>query len=90
MTEHIASFIYDPSVPYGTYNVYACYDSMEDYDNRKVAFYDLYDNSGLCVNEGDPLYECPSWQDVYDWYYLPSITESEKDHTRDLKFLENN
>lgn len=87
MTEQVASYIYDNSVLYGIYNVFACYDNMEDYDNRKVDFYDIYDNSGLCVNEGEPFYEFPSWNDIYHYYYLPSIREAAQNHTRDLKFL---
>ena len=90
MTEQVASYIYDKSVAYGIYNVFACYDNMTDYDNRKVDFYDVYDDSGLCVNEGEPFYEFPSWQEIYNYYYLPSIREADKDHKRDLKFLENN
>lgn len=89
MTENVASYIYEPNVDYGIYNVFACYDSMEDYDKRKVSFYDVYDNSGVCVNEGEPFYEFPSWQDIYDYYYLPSIREASQDHPRDLKFMEN-
>jgi hypothetical protein len=85
MTEQVASYIYDQSVPYGTYNVFACYESLEDYDNRNVDYYDIYDKSGLCVNEGEPFYEFPSWQQIYDFYYLPSIREATKDHPRDLK-----
>ena len=85
-TEQVASYIYDPSVPYGKYNVFAYYESLEDYDNRNVDFYDIYDESGLCVNEGDPFYELPTWKEVYEHYYLPSIREGSKDHPRDLKW----
>jgi hypothetical protein len=88
MNEIVATYVYDKSVSYGAYDIYACYDSMKDYDNRNVAFYDIYDHSGLCVNEGDPFYEMPSWKDIYDYYWLPSIREASKDHNRDLKFLE--
>lgn len=86
MTESVASYIYEPNVDYGVYNVFACYDSIEDYDKRNVAFYDVYDNSGLCVNEGEPFYEFPSWQDIYNYYYLPSIREASQNHPRDLKW----
>ena len=82
--ELVATYIYDNTVTYGSYNVYACYDSITDYDNRKVAFYDVY-NSGFCVNEGEPFYEMPSWQDIYDYHWLPSVREASKDHNRDLK-----
>lgn len=87
MTEQVASYIYDKTIPYGTYNVFACYDSMQDYANRIVDFYDVYDESGLCVNEGEPFYDFPSWKEVFDHYYIPSITEAEKDSTRDLKWI---
>jgi hypothetical protein len=86
ITEQVASYIYDPSVPYGKYNVFAYYESLEDYDNRNVDFYDIYDESGLCVNEGNPFYELPTWKEVYEHYYLPSIREGSKDHPRDLKW----
>lgn len=85
-TEQVASYIYDKTVSYGTYNVFACYDSLEDYDNRKVSFYDVYDDSGLCVNEGEPFYDFPSWDEVYIDYYLPSIREASETHPRDLKW----
>lgn len=86
-TEKVASYIYEPDVDYGVYNIYACYDNMYDYDKRKVSFYDVYDNSGLCVNEGEPFYEFPTWQQIYDCYYLPTIREAERTHQRDLKFI---
>jgi hypothetical protein len=40
----------------------------------------------LCVNEGNPFYELPTWKEVYEHYYLPSIREGSKDHPRDLKW----
>ena len=87
MTESVASYVYEPNVDYGIYNVFACYDNVEDYENRNVSFYDVYDNSGLCVNEGEPFYELPSWKEIYEFYYLPSIREADQDHPRDLKFI---
>lgn len=86
-TEQVASYIYNKNVDYGIYNIFAYYDSIEDFDNRKVSFYDIYDDSGLCVNEGEPFFDMPSWTLVYELYYLPSIREAEKDHPRDLKFI---
>jgi len=88
MNELVATYVYDKSVSYGSYDIYACYDSIRDYDKRNVSFYDVYDYSGLCVNEGDPFYEMPTWKDIYEYYWLPSIREASKDHNRDLKFLE--
>jgi len=85
-TEQVASYFYDKNDSYGIYNVFACYNSLEDYDNRKVDFYDVYDDSGLCVNEGEPFFDMPSWNLIYELYYLPSIREAKKDHPRDLKW----
>lgn len=87
MTEQVASYIYDRTVPYGIYNVFACYASLDDYDKRKVDFYDVYEDSGLCVNEGEPYYNMPSWQEIFEHYYLPSVQESDIENTRDLNIL---
>lgn len=85
--EQVASYIYDKTVSYGTYNIFACYDSMQDYDNRKVSFYDVYESNGQCVNEGEPFFEMPSWQLIYELYHLPTVREASQHHTRDLKFI---
>lgn len=87
MNELIATYIYDPSVEYGAYNIYACYDNMKDYDERNVSFYDVYESNGVCVNEGEPFYSMPSWKDIYEYYWLPSVREASKNHNRDLKFI---
>lgn len=41
--------------------VYACYDTVADFDKRRVSFYDVYDRHGVCMNEGDPFYSFPTW-----------------------------
>lgn len=87
MVEQVASYIYDKNVPYGVYNIFACYDHIANYHQRKVDFYDVYDGSGFCVNEGEPYYTLPSWQDIFDQYWLPSIREADRNHDRDLKFI---
>jgi hypothetical protein len=87
MNELVATYIYDPNVEYGSYNVYACYANLQDYDERKVEFYDVYESNGVCVNEGEPFYEMPSWKDIYEYYWLPSVREASKNHNRDLKFI---
>lgn len=68
--EHIATYIYDERLDYGVYEVYAIYETMTDRDNRNVSWYDVYDKNGECVNEGNPFYTMPSWQYVFDKYYL--------------------
>lgn len=73
MNEHVATYIYDDKADYGVYDIYACYDSDRDYSNRNVSFYDVYDKAGRCVNEGDPFYQLPEWQEVYDNYYMPHV-----------------
>lgn len=71
--EHIATYIYDERLDYGVYEIYAVYDSMTDRDNRNVSCYDIYDKSGDCVSEDDPWYEIPTWQEVFDTYYLQHV-----------------
>ena len=67
MTERVATYYYSLEV---IYNIFACYDSTESYDNREVDFYDVYTENGECINEGDPYYQFPSWEDVYNNYYV--------------------
>lgn len=68
MNERIATYIMDDT----EYSVFACYDSSEDMDHRKVSFYDVYnDKTGDCLNEGDPWYVIPTWSQVFYKYYSP-------------------
>jgi len=85
MNEFVAQYVYDQSISFGYYNVYACYDSMEDFDKRNVSFYDVYDSEGNCMNEGDPFYSFPSWNEIYDFYWLPNVREASQTLSRDLK-----
>lgn len=68
MNERVATYIMDDV----QYSVYACYETLRDMDNRNVDFYDVYnDKTGACVNECDPFYTFPTWQQVFDNYYNP-------------------
>lgn len=71
--EHIATYIYDERLDYGVYEIYAVYDSMVDRDNRNVSWHDIYDKNGVCVNEGDPWYDMPTWKQVFDIYYMEYV-----------------
>jgi hypothetical protein len=71
--EHIATYIYDERLDYGVYEVYACYDSALDKCRRNVSHYDVYDKNGECVNEGNPFYTIPSWQYMFDNYYMENV-----------------
>jgi hypothetical protein len=71
--EHIATYIYDERLDYGVYEIYAVYETEGDRDNRNVAWYDIYDKNGDCVNEDDPWYEIPTWQEVFDSYYMEQV-----------------
>jgi len=85
MNELVAKYVYDQSISFGYYNVYACYDSVEDFDKRNVVFYDVYDSEGNSMNEGDPFYSFPSWDEIYDIYWLPTVREASQTLSRDLK-----
>ncbi len=71
--EHVATYIYDPIVEHGVYEVYAIYETITDRDNRNVSWYDVFDKNGKCVNEGDPFYEMPSWKEIFDFYYMTRV-----------------
>jgi hypothetical protein len=73
MNEHVATYIYDENQPYGVYDIYACYESKRDHDNRNVSFYDIYDKNGECVNEGNPFYTFPKWDEIFQKYYHPNV-----------------
>lgn len=89
MNELVATYTYDCMLTFGSYKIFACYDSFKDYDERKVAFYDIYDCDGNCINEGEPFYEMPSWKEVYEYYWLPTVRECEHSISRDLPKVEN-
>jgi hypothetical protein len=66
MNELVATYVMDDV----QYDIYACYDSWADMDTRNVSFYDVYNQkTGACVNEGDPFYEFPTWDDIFNNYY---------------------
>jgi len=66
MNERVAIYIMDDV----SYEVYANYETVRDMDDRNVDYYDIYNSrTGECVNEGDPFYEFPTWQEVFDRYY---------------------
>jgi len=71
--ERVATYIFDERLSYGVFDVFACYQTWKDRDNRNVDFYDVYNKNGQCVNEGDPFYQMPTWDDIYEYYYLPSV-----------------
>lgn len=44
------------------YEIYGCWDN--ETEENKIDFYDLYDEKGNCLNEGNPFWECPSWWEI--------------------------
>lgn len=64
--EVVATYYYDyvSNKPDSLFEVVACYDSWDGYDNASPSFYDVFDKSGNCVNEGNPLYSLPTWDFV--------------------------
>jgi hypothetical protein len=73
MNEHVATYYYDMRAEHGVYDIHACYDSVQDYYDRNVSFYDVYDKNGACVNEGDPFYTFPTWDEIFDLYYSQKV-----------------
>lgn len=68
--EIVAIYYYDnfTTKPDSTFEIVACYDSWEDFDKRNVSHYDIYDKTGVCVNEGDPWHKIPSWEEINNHY----------------------
>jgi len=85
MKELVAKYIYDKPMPFGYYNVYAYYDSVEDFNERNVAFYDVHDSDGNCMSEDNPFYTFPTWNEIYEYYWLPTVREASQTLSRDLK-----
>ena len=50
------------------YDVVGCWGS--ETPENEYEFYDLYDEDGNCLNEGDPWYERPTEQDVEQYLKL--------------------
>lgn len=73
MNEHVATYYYDMHKNYGVFDIYANYETRRDFDNRNVSFYDIYDKDGVCVNEGNPFYQFPTWEEVYNTYYMEHV-----------------
>lgn len=70
-TEHIATYYYDSNATgEETYEIMAVYDNIQDYDERKPSYYEVYDKGGTCLNEGYPLYDMPDYMKVYEKYML--------------------
>jgi hypothetical protein len=40
-----------------TYTIIGCWDKQTP--ENEYDFFDVYDNNGTCINEGEPLYERP-------------------------------
>lgn len=47
------------------YYIYGCWD--KETPENQFDFYDVYDEKGICLNEGNPFWEFPSWQDMVDF-----------------------
>lgn len=85
--EKVASYVFD-DVDYGTVHVMAYYANKNDYDLRKVDLYELHDHNGIDLDLA--LSDMPTWQEVYEFYWLPTVAEASADHPRDLKFIDTN
>lgn len=89
MLEKVASYIFDDSVDYGTVHVMASYPNRAAYEARQVGFYFFHDHNGDVLLADESYHEMPSWQDVYEFYWLPTVAESSQVH-RDLRFIDTN
>ncbi len=50
-----------------TIDVYGCWDKLSDYEKgKRPQFYDVYDELGTCLNEGDPYFRKPTKSELID------------------------
>lgn len=47
------------------YDVVGCFD--KDTPQDEFDFYDIYNTKGQCLNEGEPLYEFPTYKEIIDF-----------------------
>lgn len=48
-----------------TYFIYGCWDN--ETPENEFDFYDVYDKEGNCINEGEPFYEFPTYDEILDY-----------------------
>ena len=48
-----------------TFYIYGCWD--KETPENKFDFFDLYDKQGSCLNEGDPFFEFPTYDEIKDF-----------------------
>ena len=46
-------------------DIVGCWDN--ETPENEYDFFDLYNENGICLNEGDPFYEFPTWADVKEY-----------------------
>jgi len=47
------------------YNIYGRWD--KETPEYEFDFYDIFNEQGYCINEGNPFYTFPSWKKVYEY-----------------------
>ena len=54
-------------INHAEYDVYALYKCWDDYDNKKVAYYEVYDSDKNCLNNGNTYYDFPTYNNIYNF-----------------------
>ena len=47
------------------YTIYGCWD--KDTKENCFDFYDVYNAEGICINEGEPFYKFPTWEELKEY-----------------------
>ena len=47
------------------FDIVGCWD--KDTPDNQFDFYDIYDEGGICLNEGCPFYTFPSWFELKEY-----------------------
>jgi hypothetical protein len=71
--EKQATYFYNRDHSWGIYHVLAVYETRRDHSNRNVNYYNIYDDAGNCVNEGEPYYQFPTFSQIFERYYMMNV-----------------
>jgi hypothetical protein len=72
MNEQVATYYYGKN----RVSIFACYDSKQDFADGNVSFYDIYNETGTCLNEGDPYEDFPTHSEIGEILQMQSSFEA--------------
>lgn len=49
------------------YTIWAVVEETENIDDERINYYDVFDDKGFCINEGDPFYNLPNKKELEEY-----------------------